>query len=101
MKTEIHQLIRHELLHGARLCFQVQARHFLCYNYAGCLCAVVVREGNTVLGVDGCEYYLNPGSPFSAKLRQYSPTIDVGAAVYRDDSGQKFSVRFICLQVGM
>ena len=65
----------------------------MCGRAVACICGVAVREGDTVVGVDACESWLNPGTPFAVKIRQYSQNRETGAAVYRDRTGTKYAVR--------
>ena len=66
-------------------------RQIQCFG-AACICAVVVREWNTILGIDICESYHYPGADFVPYQRQYSTVREQGAAIYHDDSGKNFAV---------
>ena len=57
-----------------------------------CNCAVAVREGNTVLGIDACDYFNNPRSDPTPYMLQYSATKEFGAAIYRSRAGNLFAV---------
>ena len=69
----------------------MQVRHYRCWDVA-CICAVAVQEGNTVLGVDACDHYTNPGSHFAPDIKQYSAKRELGAAVYKSPCGKHFAV---------
>ena len=53
---------------------------------------MAVREGNTVLGIDACDYFNNPGSHPTPYMLQYSATREFGAAIYRSPNGKLFAV---------
>ena len=63
-----------------------------------CICAVAVQEGNTVLGVDACDFYKYRNSDaFAPYIVQYSKKTEHGAAIYRDETGRKFAVSYLSL----
>ena len=57
-----------------------------------CNCVVAVREGNTVLGIDACDYFNNPQSHPTPYMLQYSATKEFGAVIYRSRAGNLFAV---------
>lgn len=66
---------------------QVHVRFWLCHDSLSCVCAVAVREGNAILGVDVCGSRSSLRSITRPKIKQYSPTdwgLSPGAFVSTD-----------------
>lgn len=69
---------------------QIQGRFWLAGHGASFACAIVVREGNDILGVDRCHDSRCDASPFAIKYSQ--GPLSEGAEIARDSSGRYFYV---------
>ncbi|XP_050419419.1 von Willebrand factor D and EGF domain-containing protein isoform X2 [Patella vulgata] len=78
-------------LRNKRRAFEIHIRSWPCVG-RGCICAVVIREGNDVISVDVCD---NTDGNTPAKLRVLSgQDVAQGTKIQRSRDGQTFMITF-------